>query len=360
MNEYDLNNECIADEKTEVLAGETPKKSKANKTLVIVGIIFLGILLVSGGVFGYLTYQKTTAINTGLQTGEDLLKEGKFEESLKSFESVIIIDGENTDSIFGKARALVGLADYENAKNVFEECVVKITDLEKLKTVYNAYIDSEVTHKVSEETLFALLERAAKETGDESYIKRKGDFMIKTPAFNLNPGTYQGTQTVELVKGDPNDKIYFTTDGSEPTVTSQEYTSAIQLTSGDKTIKAIEVGANGFPSKTIEGKYTITASSEAIFQNNISGSWISRSGSYQYLYYFKDGYCSYISSYGSSSSSTSTANYTINGVNSAGTIATLSLFNIQGSSLPSTMNINCEPLGDNMISINQKGYTYQP
>ncbi|WP_278277935.1 hypothetical protein [Acetobacterium bakii] len=31
-----------------------------------------------------------------------------------------------------------------------------------------------------------------------------------------------------------------------------------------------------------------------------------------------------------------------------------------GYSLPSTLNINCEPLGDNMISINNMGYTYSP
>lgn len=120
-----------------------------------------------------ITYQKITAINTGLQTGDDLLTDGKFEEALKSFESVAVIDAENTDVVFGKARANASLTKYEDAKNCFEECAVKITDLEKLKTVYNAYIDSEVNHKVSEEIIFTLLERAAKETGDETYIKQK-------------------------------------------------------------------------------------------------------------------------------------------------------------------------------------------
>jgi hypothetical protein len=229
-----------------------------------------------------------------------------------------------------------------------------------MKLIYNAYIDSEVKAKVNDETLFALLDRAAKETGDEGYIKKKGEFMVKAPSFNLNPGAYQGVQSVDIIKGDPADKVYFTTDGSQPTTASPEYTAVIQLVPGEITIKAIEVGANGYPSKTVEGKYSISQSSEAILENNISGSWISRSGLSVTQYYFNNGYCSYTYTYGNYSPSTSTANYQIMGVNSSGTIATLSLFNMQGYSLPGTLNINCEPLGDNMISINQRGFSYNP
>lgn len=130
--------------------------------------------------------------------------------------------------------------------------------------MYNAYINSEVKANVGEEALFTLLDRAAKETGDEGYIKQKGEYMVKTPSFNLNPD------------------------------------------------------------------------------------------------YFSNGHCSYSYSYGNGSKTTSTGNYQIVGCNPSGTIATLSVFNMTGYSLPSTLNINCEPLGDNMISINSMGYTYSP
>ncbi|MDD3305488.1 MAG: chitobiase/beta-hexosaminidase C-terminal domain-containing protein [Acetobacterium sp.] len=347
-------------ENTESLVFKQHKPFKHKKPVIIASSVILGLLLVGGGVAGYLNYQRSTEISADLKNGETLLTEAKFDEAIKAFEAVGILDSDNADAVFGKAKAYAGLGDYGNARTYFEDTLKRITDLEKMKQVYNAYIDSEVNAKVGEEALFTLMDRAAKDTGDEGYIKRKGEFMVKAPSFNLNPGSYQGTQAVDIIKGDPADKIYFTTDGSQPTTASPEYTTVIELTPGEKTIKAIEVGANGYPSRTIEGKYIISASSEAILENNLSGSWTSRSGSYFYQYYFSNGYVTYSYSYGNGSSYSSTGNYQIVGVNPNGTIGTLSVFNVTGYSIPSTLNINCEPLGDNMISINTRGYNYSP
>lgn len=347
-------------ENTESLIFKQQKKFKYKKPFIIIGSIILGLVLFGGGVAGYFNYQRMTAINNGLKNGEALLSEAKFEEAMKAFEEVGTVDSDNTESIFGKAKACTGIKDYGNARTYYEDTLKRLKDLEKLKLVFNAYIDSEVNAKVGEEGLFVLLDRAAKETGDEGYIKRKGEYMVKTPSFNLNPGSYQGVQAVDIIKGDPADKLYVTTDGSQPTTASPEYASVIPLAPGEITIKAIEVGANGYPSKTIEGKYVISASSESILENNISGSWTSRSGLAVTQYYFSNGYVTYSYYYGSGSTSTSTGNYQIVGCNPSGTIATLSVFNMTGYSLPSTLNINCEPLGDNMISINTRGYTYSP
>lgn len=347
-------------ENTESLVFKQHKPFKHKKPVIIASSIILGLLLVGGGTAGYLSYQRNTEISTDLKNGETLLSEAKYDEAMKAFEEVGTLDAENAEAIFGKAKAYAGLGDFGNARTYFEDTLKRITDLEKMKQVYNAYIDAEVNAKIGEEALFALMDRAAKDTGDEGYLKRKGEFMVKAPSFNLNPGSYQGTQAVDIIKGDPADKIYFTTDGSQPTTASPEYTTVIELAPGEKTIKAIEVGANGYPSKTIEGKYIISASSESLLENNISGSWTSRSGSYFYQYYFSNGYVTYSYNYGNGSSYTSTGNYQIVGVNPNGTIGTLSVFNVSGYSIPSTLNINCEPLGDNMISINTRGYTYSP
>jgi hypothetical protein len=253
------------------------------------------------------------------------------------------------------------MGDYGNARTYYEEALKQSTEIEDMKVIYNSYIDSEVSAQVPEESLFALMERAAKETGDEAYIKRKGEFMVKAPGFNLNPGSYQGAQSVDIIKGDGADRVFYTLDGSEPTTASAEYVSTIALNPGETTVKAIEVGANGYASETVTGTYFIEETSEVKFENNISGSWSSRSGSYLYQYYFSDGYVTY--SYTSSSGTTYSysGNYTITGVNQNGTIGTLSVFNTSSSyGISSTININCEPLGDNMISINNKGYSYNP
>ena len=351
-------------ERTESLITSPNKSGKSKKTALIIGSLVLGMLLIGGSVVGYSAYEQKQLdeqIAAAMETGSSLMAAGQYSDAIIAYENVSALDADNTEAIYGKAMAYTAMGDYGNARTYYEEALKQSTEIEDMKVIYNSYIDSEVSAQVPEESRFALMERAAKETGDEAYIKRKGEFMVKAPGFNLNPGSYQGAQSVDIIKGDGADRVFYTLDGSEPTTASAEYVSTIALNPGETTVKAIEVGANGYASETVTGTYFIEETSEVKFENNISGSWSSRSGSYLYQYYFSDGYVTY--SYTSSSGTTYSysGNYTITGVNQNGTIGTLSVFNTSSSyGISSTININCEPLGDNMISINNKGYSYNP
>lgn len=79
-----------------------------------------------------------------------------------------------------------------------------------------------------------------------------------TPA----PGAYMGTQSVTLSTKTEGAAIYYTTDGTEPTLDSTKYTSAISV-SASTTIKAIAVKTGYVPATTGELSYTITAAEEA-------------------------------------------------------------------------------------------------
>lgn len=59
-----------------------------------------------------------------------------------------------------------------------------------------------------------------------------GKFLTKQteqPTFSLKPGFYKDEQTIEMVAKDKNAKIYYTTNGSEPTPQSTLYTEAIVI-----------------------------------------------------------------------------------------------------------------------------------
>lgn len=65
----------------------------------------------------------------------------------------------------------------------------------------------------------------------------------KTPVFNISSGTYNTAQTVTIFTGGT---IYYTTNGTQPTTSSTEYTVPIQLsTDGTYCIKAIGVNEDG-------------------------------------------------------------------------------------------------------------------
>lgn len=250
--------ETVVPEKTESLVpesrtGHTGKK----KGIIIVIAAVVGVLLIAGGVLGFLNFQKINTINSGLKNGEALLVAQNYNEALVVFDGVLKLDPNNAEAMLGKARAYSGMGNYKMANTFFEEALLKEKNKEKLKAIFDAYITSEVLAGAAETDLFALLDRATEVTGDSKYEAQKSDYAVKAPSFNLNPGTYQGEQSLEIIKADPNDKVFYTTDGSQPTASSIAYTEPITLTKGEKTIKAIAVNAAGFVSKIIEGKYII-------------------------------------------------------------------------------------------------------
>ena len=77
-----------------------------------------------------------------------------------------------------------------------------------------------------------------------------------TPTFSPVAGTYYEPQSVTLSCATPGSTIYYTTDGSNPTTSSTEYTSAISV-SETTTIKAIATADGMDPSSVASATYTI-------------------------------------------------------------------------------------------------------
>ena len=79
---------------------------------------------------------------------------------------------------------------------------------------------------------------------------------VENPIASLKAGTYKGTQKVELSCATEGATIRYTTDGSEPTEESAEYTGAIEL-ARSATIRAKAFRDGMAASKVADFKYTI-------------------------------------------------------------------------------------------------------
>ena len=78
---------------------------------------------------------------------------------------------------------------------------------------------------------------------------------VEKPTFSLAEGTYAGAQKVEIACATEGATIRYTTDGTEPTAESTEYTAAIDITA-TTTVKAIAIKGED-KSKVAAATYTI-------------------------------------------------------------------------------------------------------
>lgn len=99
---------------------------------------------------------------------------------------------------------------------------------------------------------------ASDATVTASYTLTVKEAGLKTMTLSIDPaaGTYPAVQTVTLTPSFDGAKIYYTTDGTEPTTESAEYTAAIPVTISGTTVKALAV-ADGYENATAEAAYTI-------------------------------------------------------------------------------------------------------
>ena len=87
--------------------------------------------------------------------------------------------------------------------------------------------------------------------GCGGYGSGMGNTPAPVPAISPAPGTYATPLTVTLSDSLMNATIYFTTDGSMPTLSSQRYGGTFQLTqAGQVTVRAI-AAAGGYSSSTV-------------------------------------------------------------------------------------------------------------
>lgn len=99
---------------------------------------------------------------------------------------------------------------------------------------------------------------ASDATVTASYTLTVKEAGLKTMTLSIAPeaGTYPAAQTVTLTSSYEGAKIYYTTDGTEPTTESAEYTAAIPVTISGTTVKALAV-AEGYETARTEAAYTI-------------------------------------------------------------------------------------------------------
>ncbi|MGN0701051.1 MAG: chitobiase/beta-hexosaminidase C-terminal domain-containing protein [Oscillospiraceae bacterium] len=89
---------------------------------------------------------------------------------------------------------------------------------------------------------------------------------VSAPVFSPNGGTFSSPQEVTITTATDGAKIYYTTDGSEPSANSTLYNGAFTV-SENTTVKAIAVKENWADSSVVSAEYIIAVSAPEISPN---------------------------------------------------------------------------------------------
>lgn len=188
--------------------------------------------------------------------------------------------------------------------------------------------------------------------------------VLDLPSYSLNEGSYATEQQVTINKPAGEEvQIYYTIDGSDPTVKSAKYENPMVLQT-NTTLKSIAVDKNGNQSGIKTATYNIAipqpataqpqtttttpaastnADERAQFERNIAGTWKVRDSSGFVLYYTFSGGRVNVTD-GGSDYFDDVYSFNISPGNN-GTIGTI-------DAGTHSFSIDCNPLGDNAIYIN--------
>lgn len=184
-----------------------------------------------------------------MKKGYSALQAGNYEQAESYFNRAIVKDKSRAEAYTGLSEIYIEQNDLDSAESVFLSALgSQPTNADLYQAAIDFYMDTEQLEKIS--PLLADCE-------DETVLNAVSDYVSAAPSFSLEGGTYSEVQEV-TISSSTGGTIYYTTDGTDPTASSEEYREPILLQNeGEVVIKAIAINDKEIPSIVSSAKYTI-------------------------------------------------------------------------------------------------------
>ncbi len=234
--------EVIRDNERRKRQAEKRRQLKKRKKKIMLFSI-VGVLLLIG-IIGFVIFQNSY---TGqVKKGYKALNTGEYEKAIVSFEKAISKQKEKPAAYTGLSKVYVEQQELEKAETMFLDTIEDYPNEGIYQATIDFYIDTEQLTKIP-----VLLNACENET----ILSALKDYQSEVPEFSLEEGTYDDVQEVTLTTDGK--AIYYTIDGSEPTVSSTKYKEPIQLSEGTTKVRAIAINKKDIPSLVAMHEYEI-------------------------------------------------------------------------------------------------------
>ena len=220
------------------------KKALRRKRRIV--LLIMAAIVVLAGVGFYVIYQNS--YNGIMKKAQKAAQSKDYTTAEAYYKQAISKNTKKADAYTGLADVYQSQDKTDEGTTLFEEAVSKQSgNVELYKACMDFYLKSDQNMKIPE-----LLDSVS-----DSMLEKLSDYVVDEPKFSLEDSTtYDDVQKLLLTAD--KDTIYYTTDGTDPDLTSTKYTSeGIQISEGETTIKAISVNKKGVSSSISKRIYTV-------------------------------------------------------------------------------------------------------
>ena len=237
----------------ERVAPRKKKKSNGGKIAVIVISVIVAVIIIVALAFFTINMVLKKAQNNFAyynNTGIEYVQNGKYSEAIPYLEKALTFSESD-----GKVNLRFSLYDCYVATENTEKAVsmlynilgVDEYNLEAIVYLENYYEKAGVTDALVE------LYNKYKDTSASTAVQK---YYVEAPKLSLEGGKYNSNIEVGITS-DYDFKIYYTTDGSDPTLESTLYTGKIEISDGKTTIKCIAVNEYNITSEVVTADYEV-------------------------------------------------------------------------------------------------------
>ena len=239
-----------ADEETAKVEPEsepTPKKRWKWLLPAILAVLVLGAAL-GMGVWVYLHNSQEYQVDRA----EQYVASGNYDRAIAHYKRALELDENNIELQFSLAEAYF----LKNNKIEYEYLLREITrngnaTMEQLDRAYGKLI---AIYRARED--YDTINQLILGSGNEQMISTYQNYIANPPEFSVMEGYYNSIQPLKLTAMGSG-KIYYSLDGSDPDLSSTQYTMPIILEKGEYVVKAVFVNDNGIFSEIVQKEYFI-------------------------------------------------------------------------------------------------------
>ena len=220
------------------------KKALRRKRRIV--LLIMAVIVVLAGAGFYVVYQNS--YNGIMKKAQKAAQSKDYTTAEAYYKQAISKNTKKADAYTGLADVYQSQDKTDEGTTLFEEAVSKQSgNVELYKACMDFYLKSDQNMKIPE-----LLDSV-----NDSMLEKLSDYVVDEPKFSLEDSTtYDDVQKLLLTAD--KDTMYYTTDGTDPDLTSTKYTSeGIQISEGETTIKAIAVNKKGVPRAIGKKTYTV-------------------------------------------------------------------------------------------------------